>query len=365
MKILNLIKKWLKIGNTTTKQTQNSFDLPKDITEENDVINNQEQISVFEEHSVYNNRQISYPCFFNKINNKEIEFEETVRNDKGLLEDFFFDYLTNIQEYKFRNDIKIKTKEGFYTPDFSLPEYGFVIEIDEPYSVTFEGQLNPIHYIGSDDKRNTLFIKEGWQIVRFAEEQIAKYPNDCCSYICALLSQQNYEINIVLCWTYEEAKSMIINDYRNSYLPIRYKGVSGLSTFSYRSLLVRSMRLDKNEKVVLYINNQYNNDNFSIRECWVNKDDFQKIFTQTTFFKQIIKKDSWLNNQFVNNFPVFIYTFPHLFRDLDIRICGYGTQNKYFFNLAKDIDFQIVIPEDKILNWEKKWNEMLLKNTKT
>ena len=54
------------------------------------------------------------------------------------------------------------------------------IEIDEPYRLDTH---EPIHIIGMDEDRNQFFLDNGWGVIRFAEEQVLKYPEGCCQLI--------------------------------------------------------------------------------------------------------------------------------------------------------------------------------------
>ncbi|TEB40545.1 hypothetical protein D0809_30065, partial [Flavobacterium circumlabens] len=96
----------------------------------------------------------------------------------------YFDY--KLSKY-FKGHIKTKKviDNGWkypYQPDFILyyQKYNLCIdiEIDEPYAM---GSKKPIHF--DDDKRNKFFLSKGWHIIRFAEEQICRYPDLCCKMI--------------------------------------------------------------------------------------------------------------------------------------------------------------------------------------
>jgi hypothetical protein len=94
------------------------------------------------------------------------------------------------------------------------------IEIDEPYSLT---EKLPIHYIGSnDDERNSYFLNLNWAVVRFTENQIKNFPEQCCDIIASVIeSLLNKNKSILLTipeenrWTYEEALLMQHNQTRN------------------------------------------------------------------------------------------------------------------------------------------------------
>lgn len=79
-----------------------------------------------------------------------------------------------------------------YEPDFAYINKErniFIdIEIDEPYTIG----KKPTHYLFSsgksvDFKRDSLFQKAGWYVIRFSEEQFYKQPNGCVEEIRNLL----------------------------------------------------------------------------------------------------------------------------------------------------------------------------------
>lgn len=94
------------------------------------------------------------------------------------------------------------------------------IEIDEPYSLP-DGE--PIHYVGSlDEYRNSFFSGKGWFVIRFAEEQVAKYPEECIQYIVGFISQLSLGTRPMFShpikrWTKSEALLLVSNDYRQTY----------------------------------------------------------------------------------------------------------------------------------------------------
>ena len=93
------------------------------------------------------------------------------------------------------------------------------IEIDEPYSLP---DKKPIHYIGSDEYRNSFFSENGWFVIRFAEEQVAKYPEDCVKYVNDFISgiavgKMPIFTNCVERWSFSDAYGMSETNYRESY----------------------------------------------------------------------------------------------------------------------------------------------------
>ncbi|MBC7572140.1 MAG: hypothetical protein H7319_20785 [Spirosoma sp.] len=105
------------------------------------------------------------------------------------------------------------------------------VEIDEPY-IGSSGL--PIHYtnFGNDDKkRDDFFLKNNWIVIRFSEEQVVKYPKECCKYILSIIlsctEPMGYEsyienwsaaVSVQNRWTKDEAHAMAFRRHRNTYL---------------------------------------------------------------------------------------------------------------------------------------------------
>ncbi len=158
---------------------------------------------------------------------------------KGKSEAFFENHLKkyfgdNISTDKalIINNIKGNIKDKFYFPDFIYQNnqkdnpFFIDIEIDEPYSLP-DGY--PVHYQGLDNNRNMFFLRAGWHVVRFSEEQIMRQPTQCCRFLADFIQKKNQKKisqtleNIPLLslktrhWTREEAIYMFSNKYRDSY----------------------------------------------------------------------------------------------------------------------------------------------------
>lgn len=111
-----------------------------------------------------------------------------------------------------------------YVPDFVYLDkqtgLSIDIEIDEPYSLPSK---IPIHYIGADDYRNETFTQNGWFVIRFAEIQIALYPQKCVEYIKNVINHILYSVDIpsfnhpIPRWEMIEAYSMAKCNYREQY----------------------------------------------------------------------------------------------------------------------------------------------------
>lgn len=170
----------------------------------------------------------------------KIFYSETELDHEGLID--FDSYKSGITEsyfeYKinkyFKGHIKVNMviNNGWkhpYQPDFILYYQKFNlcidIEIDEPYAM---GIKEPIHF--NDEKRNNFFLSKGWHIIRFAEEQICRYPDLCCKVISEFVRNitgeniwieglEDFEdIPDISAWTKSEAEKMANISYRKNYL---------------------------------------------------------------------------------------------------------------------------------------------------
>lgn len=142
----------------------------------------------------------------------------------GKYEEYFMRFLINAFGCKITNSIEFTLPNGnAYVPDAAYidPKTGLCIdiEIDEPYSLPGK---KPIHYIGVDDYRNNYFSQKGWFVIRFAEEQVAKYPNECITFLKEFIDNLTKGIqpifkHTVKRWSLAEAYAMANSEYRLSY----------------------------------------------------------------------------------------------------------------------------------------------------
>ena len=114
--------------------------------------------------------------------------------NKGLSESYFLSYLQKWFDYPWRIIEHCQFQGERYTPtaDFILIndnlKLGIDLEIDEPYTLK---ESMPIHLV-EDRKyiiRDKFFLGLGYIVIRFAEYQIAKYPDYCCLHIVRVLNQ--------------------------------------------------------------------------------------------------------------------------------------------------------------------------------
>lgn len=91
-----------------------------------------------------------------------------------------------------------------------------------------------MHFKDSYDiSRDHYFNKNGWVVIRFAEEQIVKQPESCITFIAKVVddmlesefvkrTSEALNLTTVAEWTYAEAEKMAANFYRESYLGISF-----------------------------------------------------------------------------------------------------------------------------------------------
>lgn len=294
-----------------------------------------------------------YPIILiTKISINPILEENKSRLDKGVLEDFFFDYLKSIFTDKVFNSIKININGTFVTPDFVIIDNerkkNIIIEIDEPYTIDADRNLIPIHIKAMDDERNILLLKNGWSVVRFAEEQIIKYPNECIKQIVDFMEKSQLNADFphkIKCWLYDESKIMIDEKYRNSYLPSEFKDSGRTNSgFSYRRFVIKSCFPKESQNIRITFNlNIDENDDASLRhndpnECLIPEEEFFKNLKKSRFCDIIEKYGLSIDN----------YGYCILFKLEGWELRGIGKKNKKYFNLMSNYKFEIDC-SDKIL----------------
>jgi hypothetical protein len=175
---------------------------------------------------------------------KIYSYEIDTTANKGFSENYFLSYLLQWFPSPWRILEHCKFDHG-HTPtaDFILIyddlKLAVDLEIDEPYTLK---ENKPIHTLEDPwyIKRDRLFLDFGFIVIRFAEYQIAKYPDHCCLHIVRVLNQflsSTIKIHIpqttsikplessawkVKAWTFTEAQIMAENQIRDQYLePVR------------------------------------------------------------------------------------------------------------------------------------------------
>lgn len=121
-----------------------------------------------------------------------------------------------------------------YRPDFCLywekKNLYIDIEIDEPYDIV---SRKPIHYLGNGDNlRDRYFIRNGWCVLRFAEQQIKDNAEGVINYVKRILKWLTDESEIkfhedtldsINRWSYEDATEMSSKNIREKYLRLSSK----------------------------------------------------------------------------------------------------------------------------------------------
>jgi uncharacterized protein (TIGR02145 family) len=153
--------------------------------------------------------------------------------NKGASEQFFLKYINEWFGNYVLIDRSIYSDSILqYQPDFIFYDKGtnlhIDIEIDEPYSMK---NHQPIHYLENgkriDEARDLYFNSNGWFVLRFAEEQVVRQPNECCNFIRKVISEilgkqyieeVKYELKSIKCWTKSEALESSRKNSREKYL---------------------------------------------------------------------------------------------------------------------------------------------------
>jgi len=157
------------------------------------------------------------------------------KHTSGASEPFFKYYLENYFPNLITQNVNMlnpKNSPGYeYEPDFAFIDSNsgihIDIEIDEPYKLK---GYNPTHFIGQDNKRDDFFLSRNWIVVRFAEEQVCRWPKECCKEIALIVDEitGTYYLNLfenvdrlpsVPQWTEEDAIDLANKRDRDRYLP--------------------------------------------------------------------------------------------------------------------------------------------------
>ncbi|ANV85757.1 hypothetical protein AWQ21_14580 (plasmid) [Picosynechococcus sp. PCC 7003] len=120
-----------------------------------------------------------------------------------------------------------------YSPDvcYVYDDIYFDIEVDEPYTpLNGDGDYKPIHgwEESKEHNRNNFFLNKGWVVIRFSEEQVARYPDSCVKEIAQVVEQITQEplpaslvnvenLNPQPRWTIEEAEQLADRNHRQTY----------------------------------------------------------------------------------------------------------------------------------------------------
>lgn len=153
---------------------------------------------------------------------------------KGRSEEIFHQALSHYLPGEIMVDYRvIKYVEYPYTPDFIyyLKDWNLYvdIEIDEPYTCSGKGKKTT-HC--TDDQteinRDIFFEQNDWVVIRFAEEQVLRFPINCCKFIAQTIYllvgepipeklKKVDDIIAVPRWNTKKAKRMARKKYRHYY----------------------------------------------------------------------------------------------------------------------------------------------------
>lgn len=155
----------------------------------------------------------------------------TVGVMEPVLQVHLYNMCKEIDEIKVLENVKLPicNRNYSYRPDFCLywekKNLYIDIEIDEPYDIV---SRKPIHYLGNGDNlRDRYFIRNGWCVLRFAEQQIKDNVEGVINYVKRILRWLTDESEIkfhedtlasINRWSYEEAIEMSSNSIREKYL---------------------------------------------------------------------------------------------------------------------------------------------------
>lgn len=109
---------------------------------------------------------------------KNLEILDDNAVKKGISEEFFHRFLLKYSDITVYKSIKY----SYYYPDLILVKSNIVtiLEIDEPYA---NDTKEPIHFDNTDKNRDDYFISKNFIIIRFTEEQILNYTEECLEII--------------------------------------------------------------------------------------------------------------------------------------------------------------------------------------
>ena len=200
----------------------------------------------------YSNNKLAVKYFLDQIKTFNSEIEKGFYSTTYQYKDGY-QFFKNISGVFYSNETFVNFQDNeTYDTDliYWVPEINLFIniEIDEPYDLESK---NPKHSIidtnvygnknpkltSLDDTRDKFFRDNNWIVIRFAEEQIIKYPRKCYEsiiWVASFFSSPlynfkdfdyyfNWNIPTKDKWSKEEAMVMASQDYRKTYLKDHFK----------------------------------------------------------------------------------------------------------------------------------------------
>lgn len=166
---------------------------------------------------------------------------------KGASEDYFVKKLRKLTNWDVYTEQKVPVGTKFFYPDIiiGINEIYINVEIDEPYA---GNDGTPIHYVEDnflrtsiDKDRNDYMTRNGWIVIRFAEEQIFLHTDECIEYIAKVIDsilKGKGEITVSEQfikdkWNKEQSYKMSYKRFRRTYVPQKYQ--SNIDKEDYRS----------------------------------------------------------------------------------------------------------------------------------
>ena len=211
--------------------------------------------------------------------------------------------------------------------------------------------------------RNDYFLSKGWSIIRFAEEQICKYPELCCKIISEHIRNLTGEsvwiegfihMNNIPCvesWTRDEAENMATNSYRDDYT----------------GLLKKIEKIEPQISILadgIFLNNQIKLTKMMYHEIWPQKQ-FLKFAKISLFVEKLAGYFSHFGIRSVETTKVhvelviFISTFHSIYDyafDNDFIVFDNFVINIYFVRTEDFICFRV----DEYAKQEKRKNILLV-----
>lgn len=276
-----------------------------------------------ENYDVCNTETYQYPYFAQPVNGTPIlKFIKYQGGTGGVTEPLLFHKLMEFKDIEKSLEIlqntslPIRNRNYGYKPDIAIiwkdKNINIDVEIDEPYDIVTR---KPIHYkSNADNLRNAYFLDNGWYVIRVTEQQIvenlSEVKNFISEMICDLANDirfyKNQELTKSKRWSYEEAKEMEQNCFREKLL-----------------------KLDVSDKPIMQttFDNEYNTtenflfvkpDNDIIENRYIQLQN--AIKTASTKYKYLVFESTNLQYDYVCNSNDIVYTnenFEHGIKLLD------------------------------------------------
>lgn len=179
---------------------------------------------------------------------KDISYND-FRPKSGAHDNFFANKLKQYFGDKIKMDVRLSNRY----PDIALinekTKFYLDIEIDEVYDLESKFAL---HSVGTDDLRNEYFIRKGWYVLRFTEEQVVKQTLSCCKYVSQVYAYFTLDkkplyfltaiqdVNFNEQWDFEKANRLANGNFREKELGV--------------------VKIEKKERIVYPIRNYDKND---------------------------------------------------------------------------------------------------------